>query len=307
MNRLGLEIELLRLDAVDGMLACMVRAAVAAGDAIKDLKTDAVQKDDDYVGFHAIVTKADILSQDVILSRLHDAYSTAYFIAEEEQDGLLSEKILTSATFRDHIEGLVFGVDSLDGTTQHHRGMYEWSVSVGAMQGLRHSRGVVYAPAVNGGSLFYGSAAAGVKALEGETAARDCVVAKTSLEGSLVQFGVVAAQTRTFSGAHHRTSNIVRTTTTNGSCALGLALVAAGKIDALIQPPQRVWDWFGGLPLVTLAGGDVRFFNVDESGFPVPFAAMQLMDYDPGKMACGFVAAESDMAARLFGVLYETE
>ena len=58
-----------------------------------------------------------------------------------------------------------------------------------------------------------------------------------------------------------RLGDIARTTNMNGSCALALGLVAAGRADALIQPLQSPWDWAAGKVLVEEAGGTVTRFD----------------------------------------------
>jgi fructose-1,6-bisphosphatase/inositol monophosphatase family enzyme len=101
-----------------------------------------------------------------------------------------------------------------------------------------------------------------------------------------------------------------RTVNVTGSCALGLGLVAAGRVDLLVQPPQWPWDWAAGTLLVEEAGGMVQFYEYDQSGsrfvnelVPAHFSpdrrALGLVAGDPGlvKIACellngGLVEAE---------------
>ena len=90
-------------------------------------------------------------------------------------------------------------------------------------------------------------------------------------------------------------SEMARTTNIVNSCALGMALVAAGKSNVIIEPPQRPWDFAAGRALIEDAGGVVLFYRIDRER-PVRVEAPTERDFDPENRALGFVAGHSDIA-----------
>jgi len=86
-----------------------------------------------------------------------------------------------------------------------------------------------------------------------------------------------------------------------GSCALGLAAVAAGRADALVQPAQRPYDWFAGYPLVEEAGGKVQFYHYRD-GAIVALDKPDLPSY-MNRLETAFIAGRPDMVDWLFELL----
>ena len=87
-----------------------------------------------------------------------------------------------------------------------------------------------------------------------------------------------------------------------GSCALGMALVAAGRASALVQPPQSPWDWAAGRLLVEEAGGQVLFFEL-KNGNVVTVESVTAVHYDQNKRSVGFVAGESTLVRQIMDCL----
>jgi fructose-1,6-bisphosphatase/inositol monophosphatase family enzyme len=102
-----------------------------------------------------------------------------------------------------------------------------------------------------------------------------------------------------------------RTTNMNGSCALGLGLVAAGHADALIQPLQSPWDWAAGKLLVEEAGGKIIFYEMEKTG--KEYTKIVSMDnikprhYNPDERTLGFVAANENLAEQIMKMLLELQ
>ncbi len=66
-----------------------------------------------------------------------------------------------------------------------------------------------------------------------------------------------------------------------GTAALGLAYVAAGRLDAYVHPSPYAWDFAPGLLLVEEAGGTVT----DGAGGPVTLASRSIVAAGPGVQA----------------------
>jgi myo-inositol-1(or 4)-monophosphatase len=303
-----LERELYEIE--DEELSVSVSAVVEAGDRIveRDLFQKVSQKDDEYVAHHAIVTEADLTSQNIILQKMHERFPNAYFIAEEgTSDETLSRRMLTGRNYIRNLSKHIFGVDSLDGTSQHQNGLYEWGVSIGAMQRGKHTSGAIYCPEVTGGLVVFGAKGKGAyfaKSAKGNNwkPEKGEVAKDKSDKDNLIYFGVDVLLDARFNRFVNEVSNSIRTASVNGSCALGLALVAIGGIDAFIQPHQRVWDWFGGYPLVVEAGGKLQFYRVRE-GKIMTVETPEPGDYNPDSRNLGFVAGRSRLVDSLMDQL----
>jgi myo-inositol-1(or 4)-monophosphatase len=150
-------------------------------------------------------------------------------------------------------------IDELDGSSSFQVGHYEWSVSVSFVRELEFLAGAVYAPKILNGTLFYASRGRGAFERSGKRGKR-LKVGESKLKDAYIVFGVDCFLEKypIYNRLLKKLGNPARTTNGVGSCALGLGLVAAGRIDALIQPPQSPWDYSAGKVLVEEAGG--RFF-----------------------------------------------
>lgn len=227
-------------------------------------------------------------------------FPNAYFIAEEKvEDPRLSERILTAQNFLRHLGGEVVGVDPLDGSSQHARFLPEWAVSVGLMEGGVPTMSVIYAPDVRGGLLVVGVKGRGAYMTErGKPFRRVGVERDRSINDAMLNYGLDFPLFPEYDAFLHDVSHHFRTTKAIGSCALGLALVACGRVDVLVLPTQRVWDWFGGCLLVEEAGGKVQFYKI-EGGRIIPVESLQPEDYNPAKKDLGLIAGIPELVDEL--------
>jgi fructose-1,6-bisphosphatase/inositol monophosphatase family enzyme len=276
--------------AVSDALDILLDTSSLAVGAIQRARGTAVTKGDRFVGHHAIVHPADYRAQTAILRTLHERYPDAYFITEEtECSDKLAAKVLTRRNLLRHVDGHLFVIDPLDGSTQRDRNQYEWAVSIQELRDEKSYAAVIRAPAVLGGFTVYGAPACGVWYDEGDRPARRARVAPPRrLAERTVLFGADMPLEDWSATYGTRLSRKVRNARTIGSCALGLALVAAGKADAVVQPPQRIWDYAAGWSLVELAGGVVQFYVPRDDG---PLFLQHGTDhYDPSTKMLGFIA-----------------
>lgn len=267
-------------------------------------------KDDEFVGHHAIVTKEDIISQDLILSRLHEDFPEAYFITEEkageDANPEVTERILSGENYSQRLDGLVFGIDPIDGSSQRANGGPEWSISVGAMENGEHLGGAVFAPDIKGGQLVFGAKGKGVWVSEYGKPPVEVKISKDEDRDLLIYTGVDVCLDPRFNHFINEVANDKKTRTvkSDGSCPQGLIMAALGRVDAFIQPTQRVWDWFGALPLVEESEGKVQFYRF-EDGEIKPVDKPERADYDPESRNLGFIAGRPQVVDRLFSQLRE--
>jgi len=180
------------------------------------------------------------------------------------------------------------------------RGLYEWSISIGVMRNGVHVGGAIYAPEVNRGVLVAGERSTGTFVSRGTQAdVVRCSVIDRPSRDRLVAFGPDIFFMPAFSRFVIETSKKVRTTNGTGSCPLGLALVATGQLDALVQPVQSPWDWFAGWPIVEAAGGKMIFYHYKD-GVPVRIETIGPDAYSPTKRNVAFIAGGPECAEELF-------
>ena len=271
---------------------------------IPDETSVELEKPDPNVGHHAIVTKADDGIQSFILQTLVENFPGARFIAEEKAGGIAQviSRDEDLGVLQDG--GFVFGIDPLDGTSMFQNQLWESSVSIGVMENGMHVGGGISAPYVRGGISVVGERGKGVFLSEGPTGgwSRVSNIQDRPLKQAVVFIGPDIFFMDQFNRFVNEFSRRVRTTSCIGSGALGLAMVAAGRVDALIQPVQCPWDWFAGYPLVEEAGGKVQFYHYREGkieALPKP----DLPSYSPTGRNTAFIAGSPAIVDFLFDSL----
>ncbi|MBW9118031.1 inositol monophosphatase family protein [Rhizobium cauense] len=184
-----------------------------------------------------VVSIADREVENLIRARFHEAYP---------EDGILGEEY----GIEHGSSGFTWVVDPIDGTSPFVNGMPNWCVSIGLLHDEVPVVGVISAPCH--GELY--SAALGMGAtLNGETLAldptRNIRNAVTGIgANNYVSPAVVAKMVESLLDAG---GNFIR----NGSGALMLAYVAAGRLVGYYEPYMHAWDCMAGYCLVKEAGG----------------------------------------------------
>ena len=161
-------------------------------------------------------------------------------------------------------------VDPIDGTSNYARGAPRWCVSVALLDGDAPVLGVLAAPALGEtfaacagqGATLNGAAihAAGTAALD-----RAIIEAGWSPRVDLAAYQALCARLQG-TGAMLRNG---------GSGALGLADVAAGRLDGYAELHINLWDCAAALALLAEAGADVSGFlpRGMQGGAPILAAA----------------------------------
>ncbi len=288
------------------LLENVAEAVVFAGSKVCSLPRAAVVKAGE--GHRSVVTEGDEASQKILLDRLSLLYPKAKFLCEEDSEhpAMLSKYDPRGLFYTD----LVFIVDSLDSTARYGANIGGWSVVVGIMQRSHITGSVVYAPALNGGLLVVAEdKRLALAEWDGEGGFCSLGVrGPTASSSSVVLLGVDALLYPTITVFVPEVAANVRAVFTSGSGALGLALVACGRAQAIIQTPQKAWDWAGAYRAVLEGGGVFLFFRITQDGILAPLNSYnhEAFCYLPKTNRLGFVAGEPALACKLFDLLPKT-
>lgn len=185
-------------------------------------------------------------------SFIRDAVSRSF-----PADGFLGEEYgLTKGT-----SGFTWVVDPIDGTSPFVNGMPNWCVSIGIIWNEEPVVGVINAPVHR---EVYAAAKGQGATLNGETIKVDPT---RTVQKAVTGIGSNAYVTpeeigRLISELHRRGGNLFR----NGSGALMLAYVAAGRLVGYYEPYMHAWDCAAGFCLAQEAGAYTYPFPMDDQG-----------------------------------------
>ena len=229
------------------LLKTAEKAARAAGDEVMRRYESGVEAQDK--GFREWVTEADLAAQHAALAVIRGRYPEHDIIAEEGHawsPGANGEWSMP--------EGLVWLVDPLDGTSNYARRLPLFNVSIAVAEGGNTLAGVVYDPLHD--NLFstirgQGAALDGYPLQVGKvTVLADAIIAfENPRDPALRQRTMLAVQ---------QLSKRCRTVRSLGSAALGLAYVAAGRLDVYLHMSAQPWDFAAGALLAEEAGAEIR-------------------------------------------------
>lgn len=175
------------------------------------------------------VTDADRAAERYIFDRLR---------SERPMDSILAEE----GSRQEGPSGITWVVDPLDGTVNYVYDIPQWAVSIGVEGNVR--AGVIHDPSKD--EMF--------------TDADDLRPSqKTDLSQALVGTGFAySSKVRERQAAvAARVIPQVRDIRRAGSCALDLAWVADGRLDAFYEESVNSWDISAGIAIIQAAGGHV--------------------------------------------------
>lgn len=198
-------------------------------------------------GWRDIVTDADFAAQTAVFEILTRDFPQAVILSEESR-----HDIDLSAP------GPTWILDPLDGTTNYSRQLPAFCVSLGLAHKNELVVGVIYDPLV--GEMFYAEKGAGafVENDGGQprplrvSVLADITEAVVGLDGSRDP----AIRSRAL-GAVPRAGETVRSLRSFGAAALGLAYLAAGRLDGYYHLSLQPWDVAAGAVLIAEAGGQI--------------------------------------------------
>lgn len=211
-----------------------------------------------------VVSIADREVENLIRARLREAYA---------DDGILGEEYGLEAGN----SGFTWVVDPIDGTSPFVNGMPNWCVSIGLLHEGVPVIGVICAPCHK---ELYSAALGHGATLNGKTLKVDSTrTIRNAVTGiganNYVTPSVVAKVVEDLLSAG---GNFIR----NGSGALMLAYVSAGRLVGYYEPYMHAWDCMAGYCLVKEAGGWYQPFPTEgerlTTGAPVLAAAPGAVD-----------------------------
>ena len=206
-----------------------------------------------------VVSIADREVEALIRKRFGDAFDT---------DGVLGEEY----GLEKGISGYTWVVDPIDGTSPFVNGMPSWCVSIALLHDGAPVIGVIYAPCFD---ELYAACLGKGATLNGKVLALD---ETKTIRNAVTGFGANSHVTPAVVGKIVEDllsagGNFIR----NGSGALMLAYVAAGRLVGYFEPYMHAWDCLAGYCLVKEAGGWYHAFPTDgerlTKGAPVLAAA----------------------------------
>ena len=228
-------------DETDAVFETAVQLAYEAGRLLRD--RIGRQLEVAYKGEIDLVTEVDKASEALIGAGITRAHPTHAMMGEE---GTSTGVAVADAEW-------VWVVDPIDGTTNFAHAYPHFAVSIAVINRGEGTVGVVYDP--NRDELFAGRRG-GQATLNGRPIRVSTV---PSLARSLLGTGFSYDLTRRgeqdaiWQHLHGRCQGIRR----EGSAALGVAWVAAGRLDGFYERPINAWDVGAGAIIIEASGGTV--------------------------------------------------
>lgn len=220
----------------------VARAADLALDYWSDLSKLEVKSK----GLQDVVSQADVRTEELIRGDLAAAFPQDAFLGEE-----------TGADSLDSADA-IWVVDPIDGTQPFLLGFTTWGVSVALVTGGEIVLGFLACPAA--GEFFEAQRGHGAT-LNGRSIH---VLPVTSLtEGLTTVGGSMRTSPKDLAGMVERLMTEGGMFHRNGSGAIGLANVAAGRMIGYIEQHINSWDCLAALLMIEEAGGRVSDFIGD--------------------------------------------
>lgn len=186
-----------------------------------------------------------------IADRAVETFVRSRIVATFPEDAVLGEEYGGDKGEAD----FVWVVDPIDGTACFVNGMFSWCISIAVVQRGEPVIGVVYDPNADeefharaGGGAYCGDAPIHVH--PGETLKDGVLGVGTSFRVGIEDFIPFLERVLRDGGMFIR----------NGSGALMISYVAAGRLIGYFEPHMNAWDALAGLVLVREAGGATNDF-----------------------------------------------
>jgi myo-inositol-1(or 4)-monophosphatase len=192
---------------------------------------------------HEILTKADLLSQEIIIKEIKKYFPAHEIVSEEKANEKKSF-------------GYVWYIDPIDGTTNFSMHNPLWSISLTLAKDNELIFGAVYAPALD--EIYIAQVGGGA-----ELNGKKISVSKVSREKIINTFCHGREEKNIKKAiAYYRRQKLENFDCRQlGSAALELAYIACGRVESFLAPGTRDWDVAAGVLLVREAGGRVTDFN----------------------------------------------
>lgn len=283
------------------LLATIEATQLVAGKISKRMwSTEISQREHPTFGTSS-TSDTDKEAERIIIEMLLDKFPHAVCVGEESAKQLDPKNILDAE--------LAFWIDPRDGTTEDSHELPFWCVSVGYMEHGCLTGGAVCAPDVRGGLTIAAEDASGVHLAERGGSFCPIELAVQVPEGTkpVIHLGLDVLRQNTYYRFLGALPKELKPRGISTSGALGLALVAAGRIDAIVQSPQMPWDFAAGMAMLL-----EQHNGLDETIVAIPFrtenGSVKVSLNDPenfrtDKQMMGFVAGKEKFVEPLFGLL----
>jgi myo-inositol-1(or 4)-monophosphatase len=234
-----------------GALDLAIAAARDAGTLLRDRLGR--QRSIEFKGLVDLVTDADRAAETLIAGRVRDAFPDHRILGEEGARGT------AEAEASQYGERAPYGwlIDPLDGTTNYAHAYPHFAVSIALERDAIVQLGVVYDPMLD--ELFVaergrGATVNGQPLHVSDTDELILALIATGFPYDIAQRGETIAIWNAF-------LNRCQGTRRDGSAALDLCYVAAGRLDGFWERPLAPWDIGAGSLLVEEAGGRVSGYE----------------------------------------------
>jgi myo-inositol-1(or 4)-monophosphatase len=190
-------------------------------------------------GAHDVLTQADLAVEQLIRAEVAKAFAGDLVVGEE----MGGQDAVGGA-------GNFWLVDPIDGTANYATDVPRWCISIGYLEAGQPVLGVLFDPLMD--RLYSAGRGAGARLNDRPIQARST----GALNGATVELGwSPRSQPAAYLGKAAALLAAGCAFTRRGSGALGLADVAAGRVDGYAELHINAWDCAAGILLVTEAGG----------------------------------------------------
>ena len=223
------------------LLQCMMNAAKCAGDVVRKCYLDeGPQTIIEKSGPNDLCTSTDLASQKIIQDLLNQTYPKVFFVGEEE------------STPQSRPDGNYWLVDPLDGTMNFVRKIPIFAINIALVSNGEPVAGVTYLPMAD--ELFHAEKGKGAF-LNSRPISVSC---RSELSDCTVAVGIPfkgKPKHRQFSSEMNHLTPRLGQLRRLGACAVEMAYVACGRLDAYWEQSVSPWDIAAGTVLVREAGG----------------------------------------------------
>ena len=236
---------MIRCDAMEPFVNIGLRAARRAGRVILQAMDRVDTLEVREKGRNDLVSEIDGLAEETIIETILKTYPNHAILGEEGGERKPAED---DAEF-------TWVIDPLDGTTNFLHGIPHFCTSIAVMRGAALLHGVVVDHVRNEEFTASRGGGAYLNGRRIRSANRDRI--DDSIIGGGLPFHVVEAHLDAYSDMLRHFMVRCRTIRRQGSAALDLAYVAAGRVDGFIEFGLKPWDLAASAVIVREAGGFV--------------------------------------------------
>ncbi|MFH0889046.1 MAG: inositol monophosphatase family protein [Planctomycetota bacterium] len=207
-----------------------------------------------------LVTKADYLSEKLIINGVRKKFPNHRILAEEEYSSKIQHN--PTVSYGDMVsDSLLWVIDPLDGTTNYSHQFPFYCVSIALVKNNKTLLGVVYNPNLD--ELFYARIGHGAYLNHKRLKVSNIKSLDKSLLATGFPYIICESPGDNFRNFQDFCLN-AQAIRRAGAAALDLAYLAAGRVDGFWERELKPWDTAAGILIVTEAGGKVTDFNNNE-------------------------------------------